>query len=175
MINTIDDFITDSEIDILLTYVTDPMTSWFKTEDHWNERFIHFADIKNDIVRSVVDTTVHRMKDVIEKYRGVELNPETIQLVRWLPGDSLYPPHADGEHVDGSPHPYANRKYTGMVYLNDDFEGGEIYFPNHDNYTPQIKKSLFVHFTGGVSDLHGVNQIISGNRYTVAVFFEEKK
>lgn len=172
MIHTIPNFITDSEIDIILNYVMDPTTSWFKTDDHWTERFIHFGDIKDPLVKSVVETIVYRMGEEVAKTRSQSVKPETVQLVRWIPGDSLYPPHADGENTDGTPHPYSNRAYTGMVYLNDDFEGGQIYFPEHE-YAPEITKSLFVHFTGGIQDLHGVTEITKGNRYTIAVFFEK--
>lgn len=171
MIYTIPNFVTDSEIDILLRYLDDPTTEWFETNDHWDKRFIHYVDIKNELVKSVVHTIVHRMMEEVQKTRETNLKPETVQLVRWIKGDSLYPPHADGENEDGTPHPYPNRAYTGMVYLNDDFSGGQIYFPKHE-YAPEITEKLFVHFTGGIDDLHGVSEITEGVRYTIAVFFE---
>ena len=52
---------------------------------------------------------------------------DLLQLVHWPVGMSM-PPHADNAYPDGTPHEMGYRDFGAVAYLNDDFEGGELYF-----------------------------------------------
>jgi hypothetical protein len=54
-----------------------------------------------------------------------------------------------------------------LGYLNDDYDGGELYFPQYDFYIKPKPGSL-VMFPGGLNCVHGVAKIKSGIRYTVS-------
>jgi hypothetical protein len=54
-----------------------------------------------------------------------------------------------------------------LGYLNDDFEGGELYFPELD-YGFKPKKGSVVLFPGNLHYVHGVAPITSGVRYTIS-------
>jgi hypothetical protein len=54
-----------------------------------------------------------------------------------------------------------------LVYLNDDYVGGHLYFPEFDYYiTP--KPGDIVIFPGSLYYVHGVSEITSGVRYTLS-------
>jgi prolyl 4-hydroxylase len=64
-------------------------------------------------------------------------------------------------------------KYSSVIYLNDDFEGGEIVFPIIGiEYKPKAGDAIFFP-SDDIKYLHGVNSIKSGNRYTLAYWHGE--
>ena len=93
------------------------------------------------------------------------------QLVKWPTGYSM-PPHADNEHPDGSAHETPHRLYAGVVFLNDDFEGGVLYL-DKIGIAIKPKPGLLVGFRGDASHRHGVSRIASGERYTMPMWFTD--
>ena len=99
---------------------------------------------------------------------------DIFQLVRWRPGDQLYPPHADAAYEDGSPHPFSYREYAAIIYLNDSYSGGQLYFSKL-NFVPEITTGTLAIFPGTLEYTHGVTPVRSGMRYTIAGFFTSQK
>jgi hypothetical protein len=95
-------------------------------------------------------------------------------LVRWRTGDKLEPPHADAEQTDGSPHPFPYREYAMIVYLNQDYVGGQLYFPNF-RMIPTLSTGTLAIFPGNLKYLHGVTPMQSGIRYTIAGFLTSQQ
>lgn len=59
---------------------------------------------------------------------------------------------------------------TAVVYYNEGFGNGELFFPQHDvSVTPH--KGLVVTYPGDNEHLHGVKEVTSGVRYTTPFFF----
>ena len=59
-------------------------------------------------------------------------------LVRWLHGYELFP-HCDQEEPDGREHEFPYRDFGSITWLNNNYTGGQIYYPNLDNYSPEMK------------------------------------
>jgi predicted 2-oxoglutarate/Fe(II)-dependent dioxygenase YbiX len=61
-----------------------------------------------------------------------------------------------------------------VIYLNDDYEGGELIFPHRD-VKIKPKAGTFIGFPGNRHYMHGVNEVIGSDRYTFSVWarFEE--
>ena len=78
------------------------------------------------------------------------------QIVRW-PKNSFQEKHID----------FINHCYTSIIYLNDNFEGGETVV---EKRKIQPKQGLMVLFSGNHT-LHGVNKIKKGNRYTIPCWY----
>jgi hypothetical protein len=76
-------------------------------------------------------------------------------------------PHADGENSDGTTHPLYWRKFGCILYLNDNFEDGEIYFPDKD--------IILKPKPGTLEWLHGVKETKNGERYNLASFWTDDK
>lgn len=60
--------------------------------------------------------------------------------------------------------------FSTVVYLNDDYEGGEIYFPNQDVEIKPSAGDMVIFPGGGHEYMHGVKPVISGRRYTIAMW-----
>lgn len=70
-------------------------------------------------------------------------------------------PHIDGYDPNGTG---TNLRFSMVTYLNDDYEGGEIYFKNQ-NVTIKPKASSLVMFPSQEPYLHESKPVISGNKY----------
>ncbi|XP_060578762.1 prolyl 3-hydroxylase 1-like isoform X6 [Ruditapes philippinarum] len=92
--------------------------------------------------------------------------------------DLSHPVHSDNCMIqpDGSCIPdafaYVQRHYSGVLYLNDNFEGGQFFFA-HTNKSEQISVKpqcgRFVAFNAG--DYHGVKAVVKGQRCAIAMWF----
>jgi hypothetical protein len=75
-------------------------------------------------------------------------------------------------HVDQQTDP--SIRYATILYLNDDYEGGELFFRNIDLEIKPKKGSLLI-FPGTEEFFHGVNTVKSGPiRYVIIGFIKEK-
>ncbi|KAF8782020.1 prolyl 3-hydroxylase 1-like [Argiope bruennichi] len=94
--------------------------------------------------------------------------------------DLSHPIHADncvlmsnGKCLKEKP-AYTWRDYSSIVYLNDDFEGGEFIFAKEkNNVEASIKPScgLMVAFSAGKENLHGVKAVRKGRRCALAMWY----
>ena len=99
---------------------------------YWSGRYVWAADMiasQPDAVGRMRDAS-ERARMLVERFYGLRapLHNDICQLVQWPVGTSMRP-HADGSNPDGSPHGMAYRRYAGILYLNDDYDGGELYSP----------------------------------------------
>ena len=83
-------------------------------------------------------------------------------------------PHADKELHSGPDAGKTNDfpwyDIAGLFYINDDYEGGELYFPNQGiQFKPKAGSAYF--FPGDMNYIHGVTEVKSGIRYTVPFFW----
>ena len=80
-------------------------------------------------------------------------------------------PHADNANPDRTPHPMAYREFAGVAYLNDDYEGGELYFTALD-IAVKPRAGMLVGFTAGFHHEHAVLRVTGGStRLTSPSFF----
>lgn len=63
--------------------------------------------------------------------------------------------------------------YASILYLTDEYVGGELYFPNQKISFRPNHKSLYLFM--GIDNPHGVSEIISGERYTIVTFWSGEK
>jgi predicted 2-oxoglutarate/Fe(II)-dependent dioxygenase YbiX len=89
------------------------------------------------------------------------------ELLRYGPGQGY------SEHVDsmpGSSSIYGQRLLSAVLYLNDDFEGGELHFSRQGlTYNPEAG-SLVV-FPSNFCFPHSSQPVLKGNKYAVVTWF----
>ena len=172
----IDDFISDEECKTLLdlaengTVLFDAMTCGIP---RWDKRNIYTQSLlpNHKVVYDIILQVADRIQ---EKIRYLE-NDNNIWLEvpmysRWLPGDHLVPPHADNIEQDGvTPNASPWRSHGIVLYLNDNFDGGEIFYKNH-NITMKPKPRICAIHRGGIEDTHGVYEVQNGVRHTIVSF-----
>lgn len=188
MIVELENFMTKEEIDFLENAARN-ITIWDVTQSHANENGTVIYDAhywkdrvatrpsldKNDPkIGPVIQGLFEKLRPVIENFYKVKVRPTGETIVRWLPGQ-LQQPHADKELHEGpdagKPNDFPYYDIASLFYLNDDYEGGELYFPLQGiKFKP--KKGAAYFFPGDKNYIHGVTMIESGIRYTCPFFWE---
>jgi len=75
------------------------------------------------------------------------------------------------EHIDTPVNPQGNKDArAAIVYLNDDFEGGELYYPNLGITHKPKANQLVSHVTNDINYLHGVTPVSKNNRYFFNIY-----
>ncbi|XP_074539595.1 prolyl 3-hydroxylase 3 [Halichoeres trimaculatus] len=77
------------------------------------------------------------------------------------------------------PPAFTHRDLSAILYLNDNFEGGELFFTNRDakTVTARVKPSCgrLVGFSSGPVNPHGVTAVTKGRRCALALWFTKEK
>ena len=162
------------DIVILKKYLDCNENAWGEVDnkDYWKGRTLFFEEIKNDIVKNIMISTVLKgisnVKSIVNNNKEIHL--DHLSIARWPTGYELSP-HADAENPPGFPkHEFYWRDFACITFLNNDFEGGNLYFPDLNiEVTPEPGQSIC--FPGTMEYLHGVKKITKGVRYTIASFF----
>mgnify|MGYP000379967471 FL=1 len=63
--------------------------------------------------------------------------------------------------------------YSSVFYLNDDYDGGELFFPEFD-LTIKPKLGDLITFPTNSMYMHAVKEVKSGTRYTIALSWFRK-
>lgn len=120
-------------------------------------------------MHALIDKYIFKMKDVLENKFNVTLHARPPVLIRWLPGNEQQP-HSDKQLNNGDPNPFPTYDINSIIYWNDDFEGGQFYYPDFDIHL-EIEPGMAVAHPGDIHYLHGVKQITSGERWTTPSFY----
>lgn len=120
-------------------------------------------------IYNIVDKYILKMKYFLEDAFNVKLSTRPPVIIRWFPGLEQRP-HADKQLNDGSPNPFPNYDLNSLIYYNDNFEGGELYYPQHD-IEVKPEPGLAVAHPGDINYLHGVRMVTSGERFTTPSFY----
>lgn len=183
----LENFMTEEELTKLNKFVRNN-TQWDVTETHYDDDGVVIYDSgywdnrvatgdtifrQDPTIPLLIDNMVARFKVEVDKFFKVDAFPTSPALVRWLPGQRQEP-HADKElHIGdnkGKPNDFPYYDLAGLFYLNDDYEGGELYFPNQGiQFKPKAGAAYF--FPGDMNYIHGVTEITSGIRYTCPFFW----
>jgi hypothetical protein len=124
----------------------------------------------NELVYELLDIFVQSVKTEAEESFGLSLLPENgYSITSYVDGDEL-PEHYDGYGSLPTPNGNPKREISSVLYLNEDFDGGEICFPNQGiNLKP--KPGMLAIFPANQEFVHFVTRVNSGFRYTVPQFW----
>jgi predicted 2-oxoglutarate/Fe(II)-dependent dioxygenase YbiX len=122
----------------------------------------------NNYTKEIEETASYLFGVPLAKYDGNGL------LNKWSVGDSLVK-HVDaptgfeqflGKNIKDPPSAIL---YSSIVYLNDDYKGGDIHFTGHNVTVSPTAGSLLL-FPATSMYPHEVKEITLGNRYTFTLF-----
>jgi predicted 2-oxoglutarate/Fe(II)-dependent dioxygenase YbiX len=169
MIFIVDDLITEEETLILLNAA--------KTLNIWDENTVYKNKYSLDnklkeldpIAHSTLQDVTERFKDMISEFFNSNIETYNRPLSRWEIGTSQKP-HADKEWSDGTPAEPNFYDIGSVIYLNDEYNGGELYFTQH-NITIKPEARSGIAFPGDMYFLHGVTPVENTERYTIPIFW----
>jgi hypothetical protein len=105
-----------------------------------------------------------------EEVFGRPLRNLTLSAHKWLPG-AFAGDHADNAELDGTPNAWQDNKLVTIIYLNDNYEGGNLTFRDHGLSIAPEQGSMGV-FDVGIDNVHGVSEVTSGERYTMLLSWD---
>jgi hypothetical protein len=187
MIQARENFMTLEELEFL-SKAAKNISIWDVTETHYNDEGTviydstywenrvatsNTLDLNDPLINPMITELQTRLKFEVDKFFNIDAWATSTAIVRWLPGQ-LQMPHADKELHEGDnagkPNDFPWYDIAGLFYLNDDYEGGELYFPNQGiQFKPKAGAAYF--FPGDLNYIHGVTEITSGIRYVIPFFF----
>lgn len=160
-----ENLLTKEECEYLI-WLAETHENWNKgTLKFWEERNMgFFAELQAHKFKTPelqkLSLDIHdRIKKFISDSFGVEVYADQIGIVRWLP-DSWQMTHIDAVHD-------FDRVAGSVVFLNDDYEGGEPFYPYYGIKTKPEQGMVYAHDVGH-SHLHGVTKIRNKTRYTIS-------
>jgi hypothetical protein len=138
----------------------------------WDKRGIWYADVLKHRPEAAATMLDAMRRCLVELQRfwklKVPIYPDGLHMMSWKAG-LFMPPHADNAYPDGKAHDLAYRDLSGVLYLNDGFEGGGLYLTAQDVLV-KPKAGTLVSMTGGFHHEHGVVRVESGLRITIPFF-----
>lgn len=162
-IKIIKNFISEKECQILLNYIVKFLTPK-EYPVKWDENLEpivtrrSYTDVKHTF------KYVPLVQEVLEREYGFPVKNKSVFVGRWDEGDSL------DLHVDDLGTTSTNHMAT-LIYLNGDYEGGEIVFPTH-NLSHKPEAGDLIMFPGNMHYAHEVKTITSGSRFSIPMWFE---
>ena len=141
--------------------------------DFWEGRIVYMNDVAaNDPAATAIMGGFQKRACAMlgDFYRlTAPLWTDTVQLNIWEQG-SFLPCHTDNSNPDDSPHSTPWRDFSSIGYLNEDYEGGELYFTAKGKVLKPTK-GMLVAFSAGYHHEHGVLKVTQGRRITMPAFY----
>jgi predicted 2-oxoglutarate/Fe(II)-dependent dioxygenase YbiX len=165
-----ENFVTNEHLVEILDYCRS-VNEWESQSELGNDS-IHVPELieKNSPkIFSIMQEYVNNVQHEVEYKFGRKLEDTTPGIRKWNPGENQ-DIHADGETAGGWPGYNYIVDYGSIIYLNEDYEGGEICFPKY-NIHIKPKAGTLIFFPSTNMYAHGVTEVISGTRYTSPHFW----
>lgn len=146
------------------------LINYVRTANSWKEQpwlaiTIKSQDLPEDI-RAMLNNIFELVyKKSVELY-GVDINnfeQYSLHVVKFIEGFYLQP-HVDTLSAE-------ENHIASVYYINDDYDGGEINFPEH-NLKIKPKANSVIIFPGNENYLHEVCKIFGKDRYSSAMWFQ---
>ena len=183
----IENFLTEDEKTRLMNFALNNKI-WDITQDSVDEDGLVLYDAKvwadrvctydslmasDPSILDLIYDMIRRLKIEVDKFFDVDVKETGPAIVKW-PVGARQEPHADKEFHSGieagRPNDFPHYDIAGLFYFNDDYEGGELYFPVQGiEFQPKAGAAYF--FPGDRHYVHGVRPVKSGNRYTSPFFW----
>jgi hypothetical protein len=180
-VHVIDGFASSGELSKILDECT-KFSGWDNTWQEYSgeERRTERPDCDERLIVS------SRALLVVSAMVGRRLSFLYEPYLRKYPTGSYLKMHADAEgYYEGEPEPLRNynpgnptsevlNEYSSILYLNDGYQGGELYFEEL-GLLVKPKANQLVFFPSGFEFRHEVKPVLSGDRYTLASFYTTDK
>jgi hypothetical protein len=155
-----ENFITEEDANILIEEQRNP-SEVNPYPEYYNERYGGTAFPYNPRVIKMLNKYGHKSNEMHKKLNGFV---NDIYIFKAF--GSVWTPGTKGDlHIDAQdPEPFI--EWSTIIYLNDEYTGGKIYFPNQNfEYSPKKFSAVFFP-SAGSEYIHGVTTIKTGVRHT---------
>ena len=159
----IDNFLSNQEYQTISNFINNSdQISWIK--EPWTTERTPKDSIPEDAVELLKKIFKNARLSCMDYY-DIKVNNDFMGeylLRKWSKGSNMQP------HVDTDAQKHLH--IVCMYYLNDNYDGGEIIFPDY-NLKIKPKSNSLIMFPGNENYVHGVLEVLKGFRYTFQVNF----
>lgn len=156
----IDNFISEKDSQDLITFFDKNDHLCSDSEERHKHRNLHYDLIKDKKIKDLLD--YYCLKNIIfidHIFKAKTKLWNKMRLCRWKKGDSM------ALHIDKNIDYY----YSSLLYLNDEYEGGELLF---NAEVMKMKKFSCIIFESDIH-VHGVKKILKHKRYTIPSWYQK--
>jgi hypothetical protein len=122
-------------------------------------------NLNKEITSEYVENIRNRFKVLAEDASKNKLKNLSLSAHKWIKG-AYAGAHSDNSDLEGTPNAWKDNKFVTILYLNDNYEGGNLNFDQHDiSISPEA--GTLIAFDPGFKNLHSVSEIKEGVRYTL--------
>jgi predicted 2-oxoglutarate/Fe(II)-dependent dioxygenase YbiX len=171
----------------LLDIIEKQGSGWLKVMDlEKTTRETTVNKVDENRVTELVDMEEHQgmLNDLVANLIIEEIEPgtgtriewfEEPQILKYKPG-GFYASHADSESYDNQLDAWVkvlDRDWSLLLYLNDEYEGGEIRF-NKFNFEVKPKAGTLIYFPADGRYMHTALPVTSGVRYALVSWMSQE-
>lgn len=144
-----------------------------ENDTFWSKKVIHLHEViffgkERKVYANIVRD---KIKEVFELEQ--EIYPDLLCITKWLP-ETSHGLHAPSQNLDGTPNDLHWRRFGAILFLNEDYDGGEIYFPKQ-NITINPKQNTLLLYPGTAEFVHEKRTIKKNIRYIIDSFWTFNK
>lgn len=184
LVRTVDNFLTEEECKEVVCLIEQNNQRSSVAAEQKNTRIITKNRTSNTSFLSNKNTTVNLIKEKISKILNIHIKQiESLQGIKYISGQ-YFLPHRDGYEgirKENLTKESGNRIWSFLIYLNDDYEGGETGFPLL-NFEIKPKKGMALMWhnlreNGDLLDesLHEGKLVVSGTKYIITTCIRERE
>jgi hypothetical protein len=176
----IENFILKEDADLIIKYLS-PMERETPKENVYcalgiqNTFLASKINLDNPIIQLSTDEninnlslflthTIIKIRDMVSKKFNHDISLKQFNYVNMKAGSS------NSLHFDSNNDGEQERQYAALIYLNDEYTGGEINFPDID-LCIKPKPLTLIFFKGDETLMHEVKEVLSGERKNILMFF----
>ncbi len=177
-------FLDDNACDAIRQYGANNLLRLASAKDinpYFNNTTIHIETVDDGSIMPILLRNVKRTMRLVETFYATPTRQylDHSNISMWATGAELSA-HADNEYWDRKEKNYVpHRTYSAVLYLNDDYRGGEFCW--HDivdnkaiiveTITPE--KGTLIAFGAGLEYIHSVARVKDGTRWTQPMWFTD--
>lgn len=186
-ITAIPNFVSETDCERIIDFISKQDLQKENGEERFKDKTFPWGNIQqhkqhqdSDIAKLISSFRFNATMAARDFFNKKDLYPEYTDTVFWKNGEDMGL-HADSFEFDGRPRDTRGSKYNwrfagGVLYLNDDYQGGETFFSKfHVQVRPETGK--FSLFLADWNHMHGVRRITGGRqpwaRFTMPIWFTE--
>lgn len=131
------------------------------------------------IAPKIIELMRNIVREIINPFYDVEISESEIPQILSYGIGGHYCPHIDGESLWQTPDgeliwkKSTERDLSIVLYLNDDFEGGDFIFPDL-KVRVRPEPGMMICFPSNHHYRHGVDPVTKGNRYSIVCWAKVK-
>ena len=169
-----DNFLTEDEGEKLIAFLEDEdqpwsMSAFFESygmsimpEDPILEKY----GLPRDFLKKLAD----RMHLAVEDAHQRPVKSVSSHAQKWNVG-AFAPFHSDNTDMEGNWSAWEKSKLVCLLYINDNYTGGELNFRDHPVKLKPHARQL-VTFPGGIHNVHEVTVVEGTTRHTIGAFWD---